>query len=431
LAVEYTEPGNFCQLDSIRVPLDALAEVEGRDDSPVVFESVEPDKTIVRWHDRIVPRTKQYDVRALGYIGPFPATAADWTPTAADLLTALTEACETCTDDTPRYALNCVQLRGTVHQVVATDGHQLLIRGGFGFPWDGDLLIRGSSIFACKAFPRDQPFHVAKTETHVLLKLGQWTIFCEIQKQCRFPRVDDVVPANGTITSRVNFDAEDARFLAAVLARLPRGEELNSPATIELNGKVTIRARETEHSQVTEVVLNGSNYSGLPINISMNRSFLHRALSLGFREIGFASVESPIVCRHSNSIYAWQPLSGDSAIEPTAEVQRIETSPQSCAPEQETTLPACPRRTMSEPASRNGHAQNTQLEGNGQPAKDSPGSDLASLIRDAEAVHTTLSNARSSAARMIAGLRRHRKQTRILSDTLKSLRELKLTDVAE
>jgi hypothetical protein len=168
LAVEYTEPGNFSQLDSIAVPLDALADVEGRDDGPVIFEAVEPDKTIVRWHDRIIPRTKQYDVRALGYIGPFPATEVDWTPISADLLTALSEACERRADGTPRYALDCARLRGRVHELVATDGYQLLCKGGFSFPWDGDLLIRGSRIFACKAFSRDQPIRVARTETHAL-----------------------------------------------------------------------------------------------------------------------------------------------------------------------------------------------------------------------------------------------------------------------
>jgi hypothetical protein len=35
-------------------------------------------------------------------------------------------------DDSQRYALDCVQLRGTVHKVVATDGRQLYVRSGLG-----------------------------------------------------------------------------------------------------------------------------------------------------------------------------------------------------------------------------------------------------------------------------------------------------------
>jgi hypothetical protein len=319
LAVEYVDPGNYSQLDSIAVPLDALADVEGRDDSPVVFDAVEPDKIVVRWQDRGIPRSKQLDVMALGYIGPFPATAADWTPVSADLLTALEQASKTCSDDTPRYSLSCVQLRGTVHQVVATDGHQVLIQGGFGFPWDCASLIRGSPIFACKAFPRDQPVHVARTETHVLLKIGKWTIFCDIQKQHRFPRVDDAVPANDSITSRVHFDAEDTRFLEAALDSLPGGEVLNSPTTIELKGKVSIRVKNGEQADISELLLNRSSYTGSPIRINTDRAFLRRALQLGFHEIGFAGVESPIVCRNQHATYAWQPL---TAIRPSSRLQK-------------------------------------------------------------------------------------------------------------
>ena len=86
---------------------------------------------------------------------------------------------------------------------------------------------------------------------------------------------------------------------------------------------------------------------------------------------------------------------------------------------------------MSEPASRNGHAQNPPHESNGQAGNDSPGSNLSTLIQEAESLHTSLIEARSSVTCLIAGLRRHRKQSRILNDTLKSLRQLKLTDVPE
>ena len=113
------------------------------------------------------------------------------------MLTALAEASEICTDDSTRYALDCMQLRGTVHKIIATDGHQLLVRSGFGFPWDGDLLIKGSPIFACKALARDQPIQIGKTDTHVVLRIGPWTIWNEIQKDARFPGVEEAIPESG------------------------------------------------------------------------------------------------------------------------------------------------------------------------------------------------------------------------------------------
>ena len=344
------------------------------------------------------------------------------------MLTALAEAAAICTADSGRYALNCMQLRGTVHKIIATDGHQLLVRSGFGFPWDGDLLIKGSPIFACKAFARDQPVQIGKTDTHVVLRIGPWTIWNEIQKDARFPDVEDAIPATEAVTTRVQLDPEDARFLQDALDRLPGNEELNSPATIDMNGKVAIRARGAEQSQITELVLNRSSYSGPPIRINTNRRFLGRALELGFSEIGISDVEAPVVCREEHRIYAWQPLSGDAAIEPADNVIRIESNPETVITNRITTNNESPRRSMSAPIPSNGHESAAPASSNGHPASDNPGTSLATLIQDAEALQVTLTEARASMSRLIAGLRRHRKQSRLVAETLKSLRQLQLTE---
>ena len=92
---------------------------------------------------------------------------------------------------------------------------------------------------------------------------------------------------------------------------------------------------------------------------------------------------------------------------------------------------------MSE--SHNGHApappaasrNNTSLRTagiGGATGTDQPTS-LAALIQEAEALHAALAEARSRTARLIAGLRRQRKQSRLVRETLRSLRELKLQDV--
>ena len=235
--------GSYRPLDSIPVPLDVLGEIEGRDDSPVVFEAAEPDRTVIRWQDHGIPQVRDCPVTPFGNIAPFPETPTAWTQAPADLLAALAEASEICTDESTRYALNCIQLRGTVHKIIATDGHQLLVRSGFGFPWDGDLLIKGSPIFACKALNRDQSVQIGKTDTHVVLRIGPWTIWNEIQKDARFPGVEEAIPGTDAVLTRLQLDPEDARFLQAALDRLPGNEELNSPATIDMNGKVAIRAR--------------------------------------------------------------------------------------------------------------------------------------------------------------------------------------------
>jgi hypothetical protein len=431
LALEYVEPGDHRPLDSIPVPLDVLADVEGRDNTSVVLEAAEPDKTIIRWNDHGIPRSRVYPVTPFGKIAPFPETPTAWTDISGNVLEALEEASRICTEETNRYALDCIQLRGNVHKIVASDGHQLLIRSGFGLPWDGDLLVKGSAVFACNALHRDLPIRIGKTDTHVVLRICPWTTFHEIQKESRFPRVEEVLPEKVAVTSRLRLEPEDARLLESALDRLLGSEELNSPATLDLNGKVAIRASGGVPSQITELVLNRSSYSGPAIRINTNHTFLSRAIQLGFSEIGITSVEAPIVCRESHCLYAWQPLNGDAAFEPGDNVIRIELSPAFSCAGLDKSEPETPRRTMRAPIQNNGHKAASPANSNGHPASDNPGSSLASLIQDAEALHATLTDARTSIARLIAGLRRHRKQSRLVSETLKSLRQLNLTGTAE
>ena len=59
-----------------------------------------------------------------------------------------------------------------------------------------------------------------------------------------------------------------------------------------------------------------------------------------------------------------------------------------------------------------------------------PGTSLAALIQEAESLHAALADARSRTARLIAGLRRQRKQSRLVNETLKSLRQLRLVETA-
>ena len=112
----------------------------------------------------------------------------------ADLLDALAEAAATTDEGSTRYALDCLQLKGATGEVVATDGRQILIQGGFRFPWDGDLLVRRTPLFAVRELPRDRPVEVGRTDAHVVLRAGPWTIWLAIRADARFPRIEHAIP---------------------------------------------------------------------------------------------------------------------------------------------------------------------------------------------------------------------------------------------
>ncbi len=69
---------------------------------------------MIRWQDHGIPQIREYPVTPFGKIEPFPETPTAWTDISGDVLEALEEASRTCADDSNRYALDCIQLRGTV-----------------------------------------------------------------------------------------------------------------------------------------------------------------------------------------------------------------------------------------------------------------------------------------------------------------------------
>ena len=70
------------------------------------------------------------------------------------------------------------------------------------------------------------------------------------------------------------------------------------------------------------------------------------------------------------------------------------------------------------------------VETAGTTGPEQPGTSLAALMQEAESLHAALADAKSRTARLIAGLRRQRKQSRLVNETLKSLRQLKLVESA-
>ena len=57
-------------------------------------------------------------------------------------------------------------------------------------------------------------------------------------------------------------------------------------------------------------------------------------------------------------------------------------------------------------------------------------SGLVALIREAESLHEALGQARTRSQKLIVALRRQRKQARLMTATLNTLRQLKLQEVA-
>ena len=232
------------------------------------------------------------------------------------LLQAIADASDTCDPDSARYALGCLQL-SSGGEIAATDGHQLLVQSGFVFPWKDDLLIPRAKFLGSSELPSDQPVSVGRSGNYVVLGMGPWALYLAINTEGRFPKVMQCVPDPAMAKSRLRLSPDDSRFLAEALPRLPGGERENSPATLDLNGRVALRGMGAEEKQPTEIVLSNSCCLGKRVRVNINRRFLARALQFGLNELCLYGKSAALLGHDNHRFYVWMPLDCESAIKPT------------------------------------------------------------------------------------------------------------------
>lgn len=114
------------------VPADVLAAAAGAGEDPVELVPLGPGRGEARWRDRGADRAVPFDVLTPHAGLRPPAPPADWHPVGPDFLAALHECGRTTAREPGRYALDRVQVRGAVGEVIGTDGRTALVWGGFG-----------------------------------------------------------------------------------------------------------------------------------------------------------------------------------------------------------------------------------------------------------------------------------------------------------
>ena len=331
-----------------------------------------------------------------------------------------------------------MQLSGA-GEIAATDGHQLLVQTGFTFPWKDDLLIPRAKFLGSSELPSDQPVSVGRSGNYVVLGVGPWAFYLAVNTEGRFPKVMQCVPDPAMAKSRLRLSADDSRFLAEALPKLPGGEMENSPATLDLNGRVALRSMGAEEKLPTEIVLSNSCCLGKRVRININRHFLARALRFRLDELYIYSKSAALMGRDAQCIYVWMPLDCESAIKPNKKANRIESpkgTPVAIVPQsEERTTPSMtePTNNTKGHAEGNGHLENkTQAHSNGQARKGThrkPGQDIDGLIRQAEALRSSLRDTLVKNSELLKGLKAHRRSSRVLQNTIASLRQLRTLGV--
>ncbi len=322
VALEYRLPAEGLENQHLVAPFGLLRCCHGPKADLVQIQRQE--KAIqVEWQEAGIPQSMEY-----------PATECEEFPTLPDkldrnasrLMDALHDACETATDDSSRYALDHLQLRGSAGQVISTDGRQLLIQDGFQFPWEGEILVPANRLLCSREMRRGKSVEIGRSTEWVALRSGPWTIWLRINEKARFPDVLELVNQRSEAFTSLQIPDEDAEFICAALKPKPFHQGDAGKVTLDLNGEVTIRAREAGQGQQRDYVLCRSERSGESLRVNTNRDYFRRALQLGFREINLSGSDTPVSCRDEHRIYVWALLTQADTLQPQPDAVRIEST---------------------------------------------------------------------------------------------------------
>ena len=416
IGVEHRIVGSYAP-ESFVLPFAALADFEGAANKPVSF-TVEANGVRAEWSDGSIPQRRVYAlVRSSALWFDPPALMQDVGD--GSVLADINEAMEVCASDQVRFALSCVQLRGSKGQAVGSDGRQLLVVRGLSLPWPDDVLVPATRLFAAKIFTEAATVEMVRTDDRVVVRAGPWTAWLAIEKAGRYPNVDSVIP-KGAATTRITLAPEDAEFLLRALPRLPAGDSEMEPVTVHANGQVVFVRGRSETSSITELVLSRSQAEGREMRSAASRAYLLRVARLGLRNIRFAGDNTPVVCEDDRHVYVWQPLDGTAALPPADDAIRIESAaegePIPAAkhdPRPSTNLPReDPMSSKSETIRPEESAIETNDEALGDP------------IQEAETLRSRIRELLVDVGRVVRSLKRQRRQAKLVRSTLASLKQL-------
>jgi hypothetical protein len=421
-AAELRRPGSHSP-EELRAPWQLLVDCEGTRDEPVAIEPESGGGIVARWNEDGIPQVRQYGVPEPDEENHFPAVPEKMRANGSELLEALREAARTADPLATRYALGCLQLQGRAGRIAATDGSQLLVQSGLTFPWKDNLLVPASDVFASRELPREEPVEIGRAGDWVAIRSGPWTFWLAIEKEARFPQVESQIADPRHAVARVRLAPADAGFLVKALPRLPGNDDLHSSVTLELNGRLAVRAKAEDQPQPTELVLSDSECTGEAICTSINRKYLARAIALGFRELCLYGPEDPLLCDDGQRSYVWVGLGSQSVIPPSADAVRIEAP--TGEPTSKQTRPSERRTRTKMPRTRT--SPNGQSETKSTETSDPEGT--ASLLEQAEALKAVLQDALGKTRELIQTVKREEKRSRIVQNTLASLRQLQTVDM--
>ena len=391
--------------DVVVAPMAVLDAVVGAGEDPVELAVGPRLAGVARWTDRGVPRSQPFDALLPGKQHRPPDLPVDWRPVPSAFLAALHECGRTAAREPGRYALTRVQVKGSAGTVAGTDGHTALLWGGFAMPFPDDVLVPTVPVFGSDELAGEAGVRVGRTEGHLVVAAGAWRVVLPVDPTGRYPDVAGVIPATAPTAAVIG--EQDAAELVAALPGLPGADRDDLPVTLDLGGRLTVRAQDETTGAVTEVRFDQSRADGPPARVAVDRRVLARAVALGCLTLRVVPGKPVVFADGPKTLVA-------VALDPALVVPPANRNPDPAPP----VAPNPERRTAVKRPESNGHTPADR--------HDPQSADPADPLAEAEELRAALVEAAGLAARLVAALRHTRKEKRALATVFAGLKQLDL-----
>lgn len=249
---------------------------------------------------------------------------------------ALANAFECCSDDSCRAVLQGAWLDVTdpkAHYVLGTDGKHLYSANSFRVALKESLLIPQSRFLQWTAFKADGPWKLAvepgKQEDDagwIQIQSDHWS-FITRRPEYRIPDWRQVVPSRESTRVTVTFSEEASMFLLDLIPKLPGRKESGQPIRLDVcQGKLKVTAKERDNEHLTTLPVEEVEVAGPDMTITVNRSFIAKALKWRLTVMEMKDELSPLVFTGQGRKLVAMPMRTEGPITP---MPQISTQPES------------------------------------------------------------------------------------------------------
>jgi hypothetical protein len=326
-----------------------------------------------------------------------------------------------------KTALNGICLRGATEQILGTNGIQLLVNEGFAFPWKEDVITPVSKIFGSKelnGIDTDEVL-IGQINEMVYYAVGEVEIWLRAITGGTFPKVSDLLKP-GPTSFYLDVHPTDAAFVLEQIGKLPGSKDYESPIWISLGDKIQVRAYDHALQTGTALELSHSSWTEKDVKMSCNRLFLKNALQFGCLRIGIAPNDTaPAICTGTDRTFVFMPLNNKGEPEVEAAHMAVTTSESQPAvtPATKTSTKSVPKATAAVPAVP---AKRRRKVAAGKDTTATKQGDNAVLLQSVEHVRQALRDSLVQVNDLIRTVKSHRRQERLLQNTMDSLRKLNI-----